>query len=284
MIEMFASVFLILIYFIGKFLPFFDFNELFIISYKVLLLFIVFGRCFLTIAQNKLLSEKKRFIIETVLFSICTTCLIILYLNNFCVFQFYIVPKAVIYTICISIFFIIKFYTLKNNIYGKVFFICQIADIFFVSFAGLNTLFVSESYFSIIIINMLIIGLVNEYSLFKQNYWLALKDFTSNIEYLIITNDIMKITYPPIKNLESDIIFSKCVILLKYSNLRMAETYKLAKIVKKLLSKYGINKTKAHEISSQFLGILNNNLMRRENDTFLFPTRFLNILQEFQRR
>ena len=80
MIETISLFGLLLISFIGYIFDFFDFKEIYCSAYSTLLLFMVFGRCFMTISDNQMIAEKKKLKIEAFFFFLATTCLILLYL------------------------------------------------------------------------------------------------------------------------------------------------------------------------------------------------------------
>ena len=89
MIETISLFGLLLISFIGYTFDFFDFKELYCSAYGALLLFMIFGRCFMTISANQMIAEKNRLKIEVSLFFLATICLIFLCLYNEEVFNEY---------------------------------------------------------------------------------------------------------------------------------------------------------------------------------------------------
>ena len=68
MIETISLFGLLLISFVGYTFDFFDFKELYCSAYGALLLFMIFGRCFMTISANQMIAEKNRLKIEVSLF------------------------------------------------------------------------------------------------------------------------------------------------------------------------------------------------------------------------
>lgn len=288
MIEFTSAIALIFMTFIGRFSNIFNFKELFDVSYETLLLFTVFGRCFMSISTMQTIAEKKRILFESFLFMISTICLSILYLYHTRYFLNNDVPKIVISSLCFFIFLIVKIYVLKHNTYGSKYLMWQIIDIFLLAICSSLSFTISESNLTfkngmLAIITMLILGIVNEHVLKKLNYWTALKDFKSEIKLLILNKKIAKITYPPDKNLDKDPIYSKCVIILQDSTIRVLDAHYLSKIVLKYLLRDGYSFKEAHQLSSKFLMVLNNNLMRRKWDSSIIPSRILNFIYNKRR-
>ena len=60
MIEIISLSGLLLSSFMGYIFNFFDFKEIYCSAYGALLLFMVFGRCFITSSSNQMIPEKKR--------------------------------------------------------------------------------------------------------------------------------------------------------------------------------------------------------------------------------
>ena len=83
MIDTISLFGLLLISFVGYTFDFFDFKELYCSAYGALLLFMIFGRCFMTISANQMIAEKNRLKIEVSLFFLATICLIFLCLYDY---------------------------------------------------------------------------------------------------------------------------------------------------------------------------------------------------------
>jgi hypothetical protein len=296
MIEMISAIALMLMTAVGYFFDCFNFKEMFEVSYNSILILIIFGRSFLTIAHNNMITEGKRIFIESTLFIFASFCLINLYLFNTNIIFFnnkYII-QILISIICGIIFSCIKIYVLKNNVYGKKYLSWQLLDIVFVITASILSFYINEEsntrIIFLTILNIFLLGCINEHILKKLEYWIALNDFKSEIDFLILKNKIEKITYPPIENLKKDLevdpVFSKCMILLRDTTLtRQYEYNKLIKIVKNKMIKSGKSVKDAHLISSRFGVVLDNTLMRRYLDkNMVIPAKFLNLFYRFFRK
>lgn len=290
MIETISLFGLLLISFVGYTFDFFDFKELYCSSYDTLLLFMVFGRCFMTISANQIITEKKRLKIEAFLFFLVTTCFIFLYLYYAKVFSEYNKTFIIIiYIISIFIFIAVKFYILYENHYGNKYAFWQILDIILIFFCvryslTLKTQELTNSTIIEIFFLMFFIAIINEHVLKKLRYWTYLKLFKESVLQLILSKRENKLTYPPEKDLIKDPIFSKCAIILNDSTIRIIDCYMLTRIVRKLLIENGFSFIEAHLISSKFLGILNNNLMRRNLDNKLLPSGIINFVYEIIRK
>lgn len=291
MIELGASIALIIMTLIGYFTNWFNFKELLDVSYESLLVFIIFGRCFMTISYMQTVAEKKRISFESIIFIVSTLCFGTLYLKHTNIFPFLdnIYPQIIIFIICFIIFLLVKIYVIKNNTYGLRYLIWQIIDIVLLSACFFINLYInpknltfSNGIFAILM--MLALGAVNEHIIRKLLYWTILNDFKAEINLMIAYGNISKITYPPEKNLETDPIYSKCVFILKNSTFRINEVHILSEIVRKSLLKYGYTFSKAQKISSEFLMVLNNNLMRRKYDNTYIPSILLNFIYNINRK
>lgn len=289
MIETISLFGLLLISFIGYVFNFFDFKEIYCSAYGALLLFMVFGRCFMTISANQMITEKKRLKIEVFFFFLATTCLIFLYLYYTKVFSEYNkMFITIIRIICIIVFTAVKSYILYNNHYGKKYAFWQILDIILIFFCVRCNLILKtqELTYGIIIeifFLMFSVAIINEHILKKLRYWTYLKLFKESVLQLILSKRENKLIYPPEKDLIKDPIFSKCAIILNDSTIRMLDCYMLTRVVRKLLIENGFSFEEAHLISSKFLGILSNNLMRRNLDNKLLPSNIINFIYEKKR-
>lgn len=290
MIEFSSAIALFLITCLGFFTNLFDFKELFNTSYEALLLFTIFGRCFITIVNIQTVSDKKRLLFESIIFVFSTICLITLYLYHIdCIYfnTFYI--QIFVFGACFIIFSTIKYYIIKHNIYGKKYLFLQILDIFIVLLCFICNFYINQNNISFknIIFALFLVGILgalNKHIINKLEYWIALKGFIAEIKILTLNGNINRITYPPDKDINTDIIYSRCRIILEKCNIRVLETWKLEHIVYKTLISNGYSFKQAHKISSDFLGILSNNLMRRDLDAALIPTTFLNFIYNFKRK
>ena len=289
MIETISLFGLLLISFIGYVFNFFDFKEIYCSAYGALLLFMVFGRCFMTISANQMITEKKRLKIEVFFFFLATTCLIFLYLYYTKVFSEYNkMFITIIHIISIIVFIVVKSYILYNNHYGKKYAFWQILDIILIFFCARCNLILKtqELTYGIIIeifFLMFSVAIINEHILKKLRYWTYLKLFKESVLQLILSKRENKLIYPPEKDLIKDPIFSKCAIILNDSTIRMLDCYMLTRVVRKLLIENGFSFEEAHLISSKFLGILSNNLMRRSLDNKLLPSNIINFIYEKKR-
>lgn len=289
MIETISLFGLLLISFVGYTFDFFDFKELYCSAYGALLLFMIFGRCFMTISANQMIAEKNRLKIEVSLFFLATICLIFLCLYNEEVFNEYNkIFLIIIHTISLFVFISVKSHILYRNDYGKRYAFWQILDIVLIFFCFRCNLIlkVKELTNGMIIeifLLMLLVAIVNEYILGKLRYWTYLRLFRESVLQLILSKREKRLTYPPEKDLIKDPIFSKCAIILNDSNIRVLDCYMLARIVRKLLIENGFSFREAHYISSKFLGILSNNLMRRNLDNKLLPSKIINFIYDKKR-
>lgn len=289
MIETVSLFGLLLISFIGYIFNFFDFKEIYCSAYGALLLFMVFGRCFMTISANQMITEKKRLKIEVFFFFLATTCLIFLYLYYTKIFSEYNkMFITIIRIICIIVFTAVKSYILYNNHYGKKYAFWQILDIILIFFCVRCNLILKtqELTYGItieIFFLMFSVAIINEHILKKLRYWTYLKLFKESVLQLILSKRENKLIYPPEKDLIKDPIFSKCAIILNDSTIRMLDCYMLTRVVRKLLIENGFSFEEAHLISSKFLGILSNNLMRRNLDNKLLPSNIINFIYEKKR-
>ena len=289
MIETISLFGLLLISFIGYIFNFFDFKEIYCSAYGALLLFMVFGRCFMTISDNQMIAEKKKLKIEAFFFFLATTCLIFLYLYYTKAFSEYNkIFIIIIYIINVFVFIAVKSYILYNNNYGKKYAFWQILDIILIFFCARCNLILKtqELTYSIIIeifFLMSSIAVINEHILRKLRYWTYLKLFKQSVLQLILSKREDKLIYPPEKDLIKDPIFSKCAIILNDSTIRVFDCYMLTRVVRKLLIDNGFSFEEAHLISSKFLGILSNNLMRRSLDNKLLPSNIINFIYEKKR-
>jgi hypothetical protein len=290
MIEFVSAMALIAMTCLGYFSNIFDFNELFNVSFETLLLFNIFGRCFMTISFRQTIEGKKRIIYESIIFIISTICLSILYLYhaNYLLVNSTLL-MAFIMIVCFLIFLSVKIYIIKYNIYGKRYLFWQILDIILLGCCTFLSLYINNYNLNfklgiLAISFMTILGIINEHITRKLDYWVALNGFKTEIELLVLNREINRITYPPEKNLKEDKIFSKCVTILDLSTIRVIETHSLVKIVSKILLKYGYSFKEAHRVSSGFLMVLNNNLMRRNLDGSIIPSRILNLYYNFKNK
>jgi len=289
MIETISLFGLLLISFIGYIFDFFDFKEIYCSAYSTLLLFMVFGRCFMTISDNQMIAEKKKLKIEAFFFFLATACLIFLYLYYTKAFSEYNkIFIIIIYIISVFVFIAVKSYILYNNHYGKKYAFWQILDIILIFFCIRCNLILKtqELTYGIIIeifFLMSSVAIINEHILRKLRYWTYLKLFKESVLQLILSKREDKLTYPPEKDLIKDPIFSKCAIILNDSTIRIVDCYMLTRIVRKLLIVNGFSFIEAHLISSKFLGVLYNNLMRRNLDNKLLPSNIINFIYEKRR-
>ena len=289
MIEVFSAVALFIMTLLGHLLSIFDFKEMFKMSYKSLLLFIIFGRCFLTISKSKEVSEKTRILFETILFTFCSADLVILYLINIGDFFKSNLPSCFIYINCGLFFILTKIYVLKVNIYGKRYTIWQLIDfslIILLTIISYQLKNIALSFNTVIFILLIFctLGYINERILRKLDYWVANLALISNINYLIKTNNIETITKQPIKKLKKDPIFSKCIIILEKSTFRPLGSIYLYRLVRKTLMDNGYKYLEAHNIATKFHGVLENNLMRRSLDDSFIPSRILNFIYSREKK
>ena len=124
---------------------------------------------------------------------------------------------------------------------------------------------------------------INEHIVGKLRYWTYLRLFKESVLQLILSKREKKLTYPPEKDLIKDPIFSKCAIILNDSSIRVLDCYMLARIVRKILIENGFSFREAHYISSKFLGVLSNNLMRRSLDNKLLRSKIINFIYNKKR-
>ena len=290
MIEIISLSGLLLSSFMGYIFNFFDFKEIYCSAYGALLLFMVFGRCFITISSNQMIPEKKRLKIEIFFFFLATTCLILLCLYNTKIFSEYNkIFIIIVYAISLFVFISVKSHILYKNHYGKKYVFWQIFDIVLIFFCIKYNLILKtkELTYSIaieIIFLILLDAAINEHIVGKLRYWTYLRLFKESVLQLILSKREKKLTYPPEKDLIKDPIFSKCAIILNDSNIRVLDCYMLARIVRKLLIENGFSFREAHYISSKFLGTLSNNLMRRNLDNKLLPSKIINFIYDKKRK
>lgn len=289
MIEIISLSGLLLSSFMGYIFNFFDFKEIYCSAYGALLLFMIFGRCFITISSNQMIPEKKRLKIEIFFFFLATTCLILLCLYNTKVFSEYNkIFIITIYAISLFVFISVKSHTLYKNHYGKKYVFWQMFDIVLIFFCTKCNLILKtkELTYSIaieIIFLILLDAAINEHIVGKLRYWTYLRLFKESVLQLILSKREKKLTYPPEKDLIKDPIFSKCAIILNDSSIRVLDCYMLARIVRKILIENGFSFREAHYISSKFLGVLSNNLMRRSLDNKLLPSKIINFIYNKKR-
>jgi hypothetical protein len=286
MIEFLSFFGLLAISLIGYCFEFLNLEKTFCIAFNSVLFFMIFGRCLITIAYNRLIREKKRMIIESILFALTTACLIILYIyyniNNAIVF------KIIINALCFFTFCSIKYYVLAKNSYGKKYTFWQIVDFILVLVAfgvnwTLNENTLSIDYIFFIMALMIAIAIINEHILHTLIYWTYINLFKESVKKLVITGNEIRLVHPPVKNLDKDVVYLQCKIILNNCLFRITECYHLQQIVKEILMENGFSEAKAHSFSSEFLGILTYNLMRRRLDNWLLPMAFLDKIYYFKR-
>jgi len=252
---------------------------------NAILIFIVFARCLITIAYDLSIPDTSRIMQESLILFFATICQIML-------FSYYklniLTLLIIVYTVCFIMFLSIKVFLFKKNIYGEKYIFWQIVDIFLTLTYIASSILLNYKYSFILIIFIFVNGIclmcVNRYILNKTEYWISLNSFKEIIKTLIIENKVKSLTYPPERNLEKDLIFSKCVVILKYSTFRIIGCYYLQSVVKEILIKNNFSKKEAQLISSKFLGILTNNLMRRKLDASLLPSKIINKFYNLERK
>jgi len=306
MIELITILSIIALSIIGYVCSFFDFYQMFNASYSTLVVFTIFARGFLAITENRLLNSKKRTLMEALLFVLVIECLLSLYFYYFTVAEYRII-KHIVFTLCLTCLVLLKIYQFtgrycpyllfqkKDNYqfsrvkYGPKYKFWQTIDLLLMLFAVVCSYYIdfreTNLYVSLLIsLPIICIGLVNLHIRRAKAYWIALEEFKDQIKLLILKNEIDQIAYPPIKDLKDDYVFSRCVVILNKSTFRILEVRKLTFIVQKILLKEGYIFEKAHEIASGFLGVLNNNLMRRKYDDKFIPSFIINSLYKIKRK
>ena len=285
MVELISLGCLILISIIGGF----DNYQLFNISHNSILIFMLYARLFVTVASDRSVKEKTRIFIESVLYLICTSYFIF-------AFNFFKCPinqqLLQIFSYCLALVCIAtsKIYLFKTNIYGNMYVFWQIVDCVLILSLGAVDFIITEpvlkSHKGIQVMSFVILGLlafVNEHILYSREYWVHRNAFIKTINRLIREDLIETIIIPPTRNLETDELYNKCIYILKNSTVRVIEVYRLSRLVKNLLLKAGIDRKTSALVGSYFQANLAINLMRRNLDYALLPTRVLNKMQDLKR-
>lgn len=298
MTETIALCGLAIIYFL-RFSNFFNQYALFDASYCACMLFVIYARAFLTIANDNMIKEKRRTLIECALFTLCVLMFILGYFYfsntlNFLSGAVYLwnnVIQLSIYGITLGVLIIVKFYIFELSVhYGPTYRNWQILDsILIVSMMGLDfyinetTLFRYPHLIRVSFVLFVLLALLNKHVSGSLEYYTHKGLFIKYLRTYLDKDLLYPIIIPPKRNLEADPIYSHCVILLRDSACRVLECHKIANIIKKEILKYGYNQDVAILISSQFLSNLNYNLMRRKYDNSLLPTKFVSFLQSIKR-
>lgn len=290
MIEMLGLLGLVAAWMLGK-LSFFDQYEIFNSAHFAMTTFIIYARAFLTIVNDKTIHERKRAIIESLLY-VFLTIMFIYSCTYFSDTENRFIPALQVpaYTISVIVIFLIKWYLIKNNIYGKRYFYWQLVDTFFICallildfFICEETLFLYNWTYVLSIFLFISLALINEHILSKTNYWIHKNALVKTITNIAKDDLVDTLVIPFTRNLGNDKVYNQCVYILKYSFIRIIELDSLRRMVKKILLKAGYKKEDAILISSYFHANLMINLMRRDYDFSLVPARILDKIQEHKR-
>lgn len=298
MTEIIALGGLAIIYFL-RFSNFFNPYALFDASYCACMLFVVYSRAFLAISNDNMIKEKKRTLIEGVLFVLCTFMFVLCYFYfsntlNFIdggVYFWNNIIRLSIYGVTLTVLTLVKFYVFElSKHYGPTYRNWQILDsILILSMIALDfymnetTLFRYPFLIKISLVLFVAVSLLNKHISGSLEYYTHKGLFIKYLRTYLDKDLLYPIIIPPKRNFESDPLYSHCVILLRDSMCRILECHKIANMIKKEILKYGYNQDVAILISSQFLSNLNYNLMRRKYDNSLLPTKVVSFLQSIKR-
>ena len=256
-----------------------------------ILIFIICGRIFLTIAQDNSIKESKRLLIECTIYLIFNILLIsnVLYFSSSYPRDPY--WQIGCYSSLILCITLSKIYLFKNNIYGKRYLFWNIIDCILIAILFVLDFFISEFslikdivLFEISMLMILLLFLVNRHISRSLEYWIHINAFIKTIDSIAKEKIVEIIMIPQSRDLNKDEIYKNCIFILKSSFIRILELYKLMMIVRKILLKNGYDKSCATLISAHFHANLQINLMNRDLDYSLLPSRLVNYIQKRKRR
>lgn len=293
MIETFACFGLLTIYLLGTFTSLFNnYYELFNAAYAASLMFIIFGRFFVVVAEDRSVKENKRILFEGHIYIACVILMVLGYLYFSNIWEFFIGEakflRLSIFLLEIASVVSVKIHQLRSwKSYGKHYVICHIIDVIIVTAMMMLDFFIDKKI--IILYNWIIplcfiliilIAIVNKYILRKLEYWVHLKAFEERVRLMVRNGQLQDMIIPPSRNLQTDLVYNHCIYILDKSTFRILECHKLSADVKRILLEEKIDYKSAQLVSSQFLANLNNNLMRRKYDNSVLPTIITSSLQK----
>lgn len=256
-----------------------------------ILIFIICGRIFLTIAQDNSIKESKRLLIECTIYLIFNVLLITSVLNFSISYPREPYWQIGCYLSLIICIVLSKIYLFKNNIYGKSYLFWNIIDCILIAILFVLDFFISEFslikdtvLFEISMVMIALVYLVDGHISHSLKYWIHTNAFIKTIDNIAKEKIVEIIMIPQNRDLKKDEIYKNCVFILNNSFIRFLELQKLMMTVRKILLKNGYDRSCATLISAHFYANLQINLMKRDLDYSLLPSRLIKFIQKLKRR